>query len=78
MAGRFRIVLLGLDVRPAGKLSHCKHNKRHAITKGELRLVVKDPGASGGEKGYCAACGLAMLDAARVELDANIRRLGQP
>lgn len=76
MGGRVRSILLGLEVRPAGKLCHCKHNARHRIAKGELRLVVKDPGAVGTEQGYCATCGLAMLYAARSVLEAQVERLG--
>lgn len=78
MGGRVRNVLLRLEVRPAGKLSRCKHDQRHTISKGELRLIVKDPGALGSEAGYCSSCGLAMLEAARVALEAYTRQLSTP
>ncbi len=49
--------------------SPCKHNPRHRIARGELRLVVKNPGPAAGENGYCSACGQLMLDAAYRALD---------
>jgi hypothetical protein len=71
-------LLLGVEVRPAGKKCSCAHNGKHVIAKGELRMVVKAPGIATPEKGYCAACGVEMLTRAegelaklRVELDAK-------
>jgi hypothetical protein len=61
-------ILLRLGVRPAGKLSHCKHNHKHEITKGELRFLVKEPGAGTGERGYCARCAREMIDQAGQDL----------
>ena len=55
-------VLLRLEVRPAGRKCYCAHNKRHAILKGEPRLVVKAPGVATPEKGYCAECARKMLE----------------
>lgn len=49
-------LLLRLEVRPAGRLCHCKHNKSHAITKGDPRLIVKESGPAAAERGYCEAC----------------------
>ncbi len=57
-----RSLLLGLDVRLAGKMSHCARNKAHVITKGQPRFVVRPPGAATGEKGYCLDCAEAMLN----------------
>ncbi len=70
-------VLLKLEVRPAGKACNCKHSSKHRIAKGDLRLVVKDPGPASGEKGYCAPCGTAMLVAARESLDEHLAALEQ-
>lgn len=61
-------VLLRLDVRRAGKLCYCRHDKKHAITKGELRFVVREPGPAQRDYGYCAKCALEMLDQAEDEL----------
>jgi len=69
MVGRLRSLLIGLEVRPAGRACDCKHNPRHRIARGELRLVVKNPGPAAGENGYCSACGQLMLDAAYRALD---------
>jgi hypothetical protein len=63
-----RSILLRLQVKPAGKLSHCRHKKAHEIRKGELRFVVKAPGVATGEKGYCAACAAEMIEQARGDL----------
>jgi hypothetical protein len=65
-----RSILLRVEVRPAGRLAHCSRNKNHEIRKGEPRFVVREPGPAAGEKGYCAACALVMLDAADAELEA--------
>ena len=63
-----RSLLLRVDVREAGKLCRCKHNRKHAITKGELRLVVKEPGPGTPEYGYCVACAQEMLAKAEARL----------
>jgi hypothetical protein len=56
-----RLLVVPVEIRPAGRLSKCSHNKKHAIPKGETRFIVTN--ASGmGEKGYCATCGHGMLD----------------
>jgi len=65
-------LLLRITIRPAGKKSHCSHNAKHVIAKGEQRVVVKSPGIAMPEKGYCAACGLAMIVQAEQQL-AGIR-----
>lgn len=61
-------LLLRVDVREAGKLCRCKHNREHVITRGELRLVVKEPGPGTPEYGYCAACAREMLAKAEEHL----------
>lgn len=66
---RPRSLLLRMEVRPAGRLSHCARNRRHEIRKGEPRFVIRDPGPAGGEKGYCRDCALEMLSAAAVQLN---------
>jgi len=44
----------------------------HAITKGELRLVVKERGPGTPEHGYCAVCAEEMLVQAQAQL-ADLR-----
>jgi hypothetical protein len=63
-----RNVLLGLEVKPAGKACHCKRNSKHAIAKGQLRFIVHNPGPAAGENGYCEACGRAMIELALAKL----------
>lgn len=65
---RPRSILHRVEVRPAGRLSHCARNRRHEIRKGEPRFVIRDPGPAGGEKGYCAACAIEMLGAAEAQI----------
>jgi hypothetical protein len=65
---RTRSLLLRVEVRPAGRLARCAHNRSHEIRKGELRFVVRDPGPAGGEKGYCAECAADMLGASEEQL----------
>ncbi len=76
MPRRPRNVLLPMEVRIAGKRCTCKRDSAHIIHKGEVRLVVRDPGPAGGEKGYCGACGRAMLDRACQELQLLGTALG--
>jgi hypothetical protein len=79
MPGRTRSVLLGLEVKPAGKACNCKRNKAHRILKGEARLVVKNAGPASGENGYCATCGEAMLAEAQRRLSELMTTLrGSP
>lgn len=66
---RTRSLLLRAEVRPAGRLARCAHNRAHQIRKGEPRFVVRDPGPAGGERGYCAACAAAMLAASEAQLE---------
>ncbi len=69
-------LLLRLSVRPAGKLSHCKHSRKHEIAKGEPRFIVKEPGAGTGELGYCADCAREMIDQAERDLAGLRGQLG--
>lgn len=68
MPGQLRSLLLRIDVRPARKLSHCGHDKKHEIRKGEPRFVVKGPGPAAGERGYCESCARKMLDVSETRL----------
>lgn len=45
------------------------------MLKGQARMVVREPGIATGEAGYCAACGLAMIEQAKAALDELERRL---
>ena len=70
-----RSLLLRADVLEAGKQCRCKHDRKHAIPKGELRLLVKEPGPGTPEYGYCAVCGREMLATAQeqvAELQADL------
>jgi hypothetical protein len=60
-------------VRPALRLSRCTHNKKHLITKGQLRFVVREAGPAAGEQGYCLLCAKAMLE--QVEVDIGQLRI---
>lgn len=72
---RYRSLLLKIEVREAGRQAQCRHERSHLIKKGEPRFIVRNPGPAGGEKGYCADCGAAMLESARRELDEFERHL---
>jgi hypothetical protein len=75
MPGRQRSILASIEVRPAGRLCRCGHDQRHAIRKGELRFIVKNPGPASGEKGYCAKCAVEMLNRAHARIDELRGRL---
>lgn len=64
-----------VTVRPAGRKCYCSHNKKHVITKGESRLIVKAPGVATPEQGYCRECGLEMVARARKDLEEIQERL---
>lgn len=70
---RVRSLLLRVDVRPAGRLSRCSHDKKHAIKKGEPRFVIKAPGVATPEKGYCAGCGREMI----AQSEKRLEELGE-
>jgi hypothetical protein len=74
MAGRHRSVPLSLELRTAGRACTCTHNARHRIAKGDVRLVVNDPGPPSGEHGR-APCGLSTLAAARDALEQHVESL---
>lgn len=76
MPGKTRSVLLGLEIRPAGRACNCRHNQKHRIQKGQPRLVVKNAGPASGQDGYCAACGQVMLLAAQSSLAGLLASLG--
>lgn len=60
MPGRIRDLLVGVDVRTAGRRRKCGRNKNHQIPKGEACLVVKREGR--GEKAYCKSCAAELLE----------------
>jgi hypothetical protein len=66
---KVRSILLTLEVRPAGRRCTCKRSKQHELVKGDPRFVIKQPGIATSEDGYCTACALAMIAAARTTLD---------
>jgi hypothetical protein len=59
MPGRVRDLLIGVEVRPAGRRRKCGANAKHRIPKGEACLVVKREGR--GERAYCAECAPVIL-----------------
>lgn len=65
----FKSILLRVEVRPAGRRCQCKHSKTHHITKGQPRLVIKEPGPGTPETGYCRDCATIMLDHAAELID---------
>ncbi len=74
MPGRIRILAYTIDARPAGKLSKCGHDHRHKIVKGQVRLVVKEPGGLG-ERGYCQECAEKMIKATIKQLEHALEAL---
>jgi len=69
MVAAHKSVLMRLEIRPAGNLCRCKHDKKHTIAKGEPRLVVRETGPGTPEQGYCADCEIAMLNRASRRID---------
>lgn len=72
-----RRVLGNLSVKPAGRSAGCKHNKKHRVAKGEYRLLIKNPGPASGEVGYCAQCGLKILEAAHADVQKLTEELAE-
>lgn len=60
----------------AGRKRSCGHDKKHSVSKGEQCLEV--PTGTMGWKGYCAACGIAMVDRGLVHLGELRRKLSEP
>jgi hypothetical protein len=61
---------LRLTVETAKRTRKCSRSKTHAVRSGERILLVSERGPAAGQKGYCAACAIEMLAAARHGLDA--------
>lgn len=52
---KVKALLKDASVEQAVRHRKCHRNRKHAISAGELCLVVKDP-ASGSHRNYCAEC----------------------
>jgi len=59
---RRKSLVVGHQMRPAGKARKCRHNKAHHIKRGEILIEVRE-GLRW--KGYCAACAKSMIAIAR-------------
>lgn len=62
---KYKSLLVSSRVVQAGKLRHCHHNRKHAITKGGFCFEVRE-GMKW--KGYCRDCAIAMVEAAATEM----------
>jgi hypothetical protein len=65
-------LVLGCRVVPAGKARKCYHTGKHAITKGETVIEVRDGMRW---KGYCVECGKAMVAIGKETLNEIERTL---
>ena len=67
---RVKEILIHVSVQTAGAKRKChRAPTKHAITKGNVCLVVKDP-ASGSSRNYCPECAEPILDQAQEDLEA--------
>ena len=65
---QIRKVLSKCSIETAQRRRVChRDRKHHAIERGKLCLVIKDP-VSGSSKNYCSLCALAILDQAADDL----------
>lgn len=65
---KHKSLVVSYRVVSAGKLRHCHHNRKHAMTKGEFCFEVRD-GMKW--KGYCRDCATAML----MEVEQTVSQL---
>jgi hypothetical protein len=73
-----RDVLLKLEVRTSKRANKCRRNKNHKILKDDLWLIVTPRTPAARDFGYCADCGVAMLEAAQANLSTHIAALRPP
>ncbi len=58
---KYKSLLVSARIVSAGRKRKCYHSPKHAITKGDLCLEVKD-GLNW--QGYCLSCAAEMVDVA--------------
>jgi hypothetical protein len=56
---RRKSLISSAEVTRVQRAHQCRHDDSHSLTKGDVRLTVKD---EGGTFNYCASCGVAMVD----------------
>lgn len=72
---KFKSLIVGTKLEVTSRKTICKHDKSHVITKGELRLSVKN--STQGVSCYCLSCAktmvaesLSRLEGLKSELDS--------
>lgn len=70
-----RDILKHVTVEVAKAKRRCGRDRKHAITKGEVCVVVQEANF-GSPKNYCQICAPAILAAARAKLDSLYSALG--
>jgi hypothetical protein len=56
---KFKSLIVGSKVVPAGRARKCYHSNKHGVRKGDLVLEVK---VGMGWHGYCTQCALEMIE----------------
>lgn len=65
---KFKSLIISAKFEVVSRKTLCKHDKKHVMTKGELRLNVKN--STQGESYYCLSCAKAMVTDSQSKLDS--------
>lgn len=69
---RLKSVVIQIDVDEVQRAHNCQGNARHRLSKGDLRLKVRNKRSW---DHYCATCGVAIVDSSVEKLRAVRTRL---
>lgn len=65
---KIRKLILHCEVETAQRKHYCKHNSKHILSKGDLRLTLVLNDGRGTKVHYCKECALKMIENAQNEL----------
>jgi hypothetical protein len=72
---KLRDVVDKLEVRQSKRANKCRRNPNHKIIKGDPWLIVTPRGPVARDYGYCADCGIAILEDAPRRLAYHLGEL---
>lgn len=74
---KMKKLVLKCEIGVAQKKHSCKHNQKHIISKGDLRLTLILDDGRATKVNYCKECALKMIEQAQMELNELETKLKQ-
>lgn len=65
---KMKNLILKCQIETAQRKHYCKHNKKHIISRGELRLAITLNDGRATKIYYCKECALKMIEQAKLDL----------